>query len=78
MTKPSIEEITDYFFEKLQDMELARNEADTFFNYYSSCGWYVGKKPMKAWRFAVLNWIKRIKPRNDGSQSISDIRNLFH
>ena len=59
MIKPTIEEVKDYFFLKLQDLELAKEEGEKFFNYYSSCGWIVGRnKPMKAWKFAILNWIK--------------------
>ena len=81
MTKPTIEELTDAFFEKLQNIEQARHEAEGFFNYYSSVGWVVGKKPMKAWRFAVLNWLRRMnkfKPQNaNNGKSRSDIENFW-
>ena len=61
MTKPTINEITEYFFERTQDLVLSKNEAETFYNRYMSNGWMVGKTPMKAWKFAVLNWLKNIK-----------------
>ena len=66
MTKPTIEEIQDYFFLQLQDLEVSKEESEKFFNYYGSCGWIVGRnKPMRNWQFAVNNWIKNYKSYKD-------------
>ena len=55
-TKPSITDIEDYCKEKgiLIDSE-------SFFDYYESKGWIVGKAPMKDWKAAVRNWAKNDK-----------------
>jgi len=58
-TKPTPDELIDYFTEKGSD----RNEAERFWNYYESKGWVVGKNsPMKNWKAAVANWLKNSKP----------------
>ena len=61
MKQPDLQEVTNYFYLKLNNVKLSQHEAEGFYNYYMSCGWMVGKKPMKAWKFAVLNWIRNIK-----------------
>jgi hypothetical protein len=38
-------------------------EADTFFNYYESNGWRVGRNPMKSWVSALANWKKNYDSR---------------
>ena len=51
---PSIEMIVEYFAIK----ESSENEANKFFNYYSSIGWLVGgKTKMKDWKASARNWI---------------------
>ena len=37
------------------------NEAMSFFDYYSSKGWQVGRSPMKDWKAAARNWVRRSK-----------------
>ena len=44
-TKPTVEEVHDYVLEKGYHVD-----AETFFNFYESKGWMVGKSPMKNWR----------------------------
>ena len=34
-------------------------DADAFVDYFVSCGWKVGNKPMKDWQAAVRNWERR-------------------
>lgn len=61
MKAPTKEEVNEFFIERLPNKAQALEEADTFFNYYMANGWTQGKgKPIKAWKYAVLNWIKRI------------------
>jgi len=49
--KPSLSEIRDFIFEKGYQVS-----AETFFNYYESNGWKVGRNPMKNWKAAVCHW----------------------
>ncbi len=51
--KPSIEEIKEYCIERKNVVD-----AESFFNYYESKGWKVGKSPMKDWKSAVRTWEK--------------------
>jgi len=51
---PSLEEIDAYIKEKGFTFQ-----ADRFFDYYTSVGWKVGKKPMKDWKAACRNWARR-------------------
>ena len=56
--KPTIDEIKQYISEKKYSID-----AESFFNYYESNGWKVGKNPMKNWPAAVSNWNKRENPK---------------
>ena len=56
--KPTIDEIKQYITEKKYSID-----AESFFNYYESNGWKVGKNPMKNWPAAVSNWNKRENPK---------------
>lgn len=54
--KPTIEEIQKYIEEKNYHID-----AESFFNFYESKGWVVGKSPMKDWRAACRTWEKTWK-----------------
>lgn len=58
--KPTIEEIEQYAAEKNLTVD-----ANRFFDFYESKGWFVGKSPMKDWRAALRNWAKN----NTGEQT---------
>ena len=50
--KPSLEEVRAYI--EMQHYDI---DAQSFFDYYESCGWTVGKnKPMKDWKASVRYW----------------------
>ena len=50
--KPTFKEVEAYIREQNYDID-----AQTFFDYYESCGWTVGKnKPMKDWKASVRYW----------------------
>ncbi len=52
--QPSIEEVKTYFLEN----NFPEQEAQKFYNYFSSVGWLVGgKTPMVNWQAAAENWI---------------------
>jgi hypothetical protein len=51
---PNYEELQKYFIEKSSTSQ----EAEKFFNYYTSKGWLVGgKSKMKDWKASANNWI---------------------
>ncbi len=51
---PNYEELLNYFIEKSSTIQ----EAEKFFNYYTSKGWLVGgKSKMKDWKASANNWI---------------------
>jgi uncharacterized protein YdaU (DUF1376 family) len=55
-SKCSFEQAFEYMANKIS-LDLAKIEAEKFFNYYESNGWKVGKNPMKNWRASANNWI---------------------
>ena len=53
--KPSVGEVSAYAVEMLYEID-----AQAFVDHYDACGWVVGKnKPMKDWKAAVRNWVRR-------------------
>ena len=51
---PTIQKVKFYF----EEVKSTKNEAERFYNYYSSNGWLVGgKTQMKDWQAAARNWI---------------------
>lgn len=54
--KPTIEEIEAYVKEKNYSVN-----AEIFYNFYESKGWYIGKNKMKNWKSAVATWENKIK-----------------
>ncbi len=56
--KPLLEELRNYF---LEIGEL--DESEIMFDYYESKGWKVGRSPMKCWKSAARNWIRRLNKK---------------
>ncbi len=56
--KPTASEIN----QRIQEMNY-HLDAETFYNYYESNGWKVGKNKMKSWTSALANWNKTQKQR---------------
>lgn len=54
--KPTIPEITDYCFERKNNVN-----PEQFFDHYEAKGWKIGKSPMKDWQAAVRTWEKNGK-----------------
>ena len=50
-TRPEIEEIRAYCQERGNNVN-----PETFFNFYESKGWLIGKSKMKNWKAAVRTW----------------------
>ena len=57
-TAPSIEEISIYCRERNNGVD-----PQTFYDFYESKGWFVGKNKMKDWKAAVRTWEKREKEK---------------
>jgi len=53
---PRLEEIQNYILEKKYNVN-----AETFFNFYESNGWKVGKNKMKSWKASVATWNSKNK-----------------
>jgi hypothetical protein len=49
--KPTVEKIQEYCKERNNTVD-----GETFFDFYESKGWMVGKTKMKDWKAAVRNW----------------------
>jgi len=58
--KPTIEDIKLEMMNKW-DERNASYQANRFYDYYESNGWFVGKNKMKSWRHAVSGWMARTK-----------------
>ena len=65
--KPTIEEIKAYCSERRNNVD-----AESFYDFYESKGWYVGKNPMKDWKAAVRTWEKNSYGKNN-RQSQPDV-----
>ena len=52
--KPTLEEVKAYIKEKQLNAD-----GETFYDYYESVGWYVGKNKMKNWKASLNNWSRR-------------------
>jgi hypothetical protein len=57
--KPALAEIAD-FIGTLDNCYIAdrMKEAESFFDFYESKGWVVGKSGMKDWKAAARNWVR--------------------
>ena len=58
-TPPSLDEVICYFREK-GDLDPT-GQGESFFNFYESKGWLVGKTKMKSWKASVSGWMSRNK-----------------
>ena len=56
---PTIEEVRQYCEERKNGID-----AETFWNFYQSKGWKVGKEPMKDWKACVRTWENKRKQEN--------------
>lgn len=61
---PTVIEISCQMESKGLPLNEADREADSFWNFYESKGWYVGKTKMKKWKASVNNWLRNYKPAN--------------
>jgi len=62
--KPTVNEIADYCIERKNNID-----AETFYDFYESKDWKIGKNKMKAWKACVRTWEKRQTKNNNGGMS---------
>lgn len=68
---PNFDSVEDYFHQTLKHPD----EAQKFYDYFTSNGWRVGRNPMKDWRAAARNWVRRSAPRPPSQRESSvDVR----
>ena len=60
--KPTVEQIKEYCKERNNTVD-----GETFFDFYESKGWLVGKTKMKDWKAAVRNWERSDNTGKSGS-----------
>ena len=61
--KPSVEEVAAYCRERNNGVD-----AQYFWDFYESKGWYVGRSPMRDWRCAVRTWEKNNRTSGSGQK----------
>lgn len=61
--KPTPVDVAQYMDEKAGLGIKAMGEANSFYDFYESKGWVVGKVKMKCWKAAVRNWLKGAKDK---------------
>ena len=70
--KPTVEEIRSYCLERKNGID-----PETFYNYYESKGWVIGKNgKMKDWKAAVRNWNRNQKPTADEQKQAKEAEDL--
>ena len=57
---PSLEEIKEYCLQRKNGVD-----ANTFYNFYESKGWMIGKNKMKNWKAAIHTWEKNKKQKGE-------------
>ena len=65
-TPPTVQEVSDYLFEKGMTFDPER-----FVDFYESKGWLVGKTKMKCWKAAARTWSKRDDGKSQTSRQSS-------
>ena len=60
--KPTIDVIKDYCNERNNNID-----AETFFDFYESKGWFIGKNKMKNWEASVRTWEKKEQKNNNNN-----------
>jgi hypothetical protein len=55
--KPTLNEIHSYCLERNNSINF-----ETFYDFYESKNWMIGKNKMKDWKAAIRNWERREKP----------------
>lgn len=65
-TPPLYPEVYQYFFDKLQDKQVAESMANRFFYFYTKNDWKIKVaknkwQPMKSWKGTINTWIRNME-----------------
>jgi len=71
-TPPSLLEVQNLIIEK----KYLSVSAQSFWNFYESKNWYVGKNKMKDWKKALAGWESREKEKNGKSNQTGNVIGL--
>ncbi len=63
-TAPTVDDVRKYALDLVsrKGYENASHHCGAFFDYFESNGWKVGRNPMKDWKAAFRNWVRRDRP----------------
>lgn len=62
---PSLEMVKDYFL----TINGSDTDAECFYDYFAANGWRTGKNPIKDWKAAARNWMRRKSEFNATTQN---------
>lgn len=62
---PSLEMVKDYFL----TINGSDTDAECFYDYFTANGWRTGKNPIKEWKAAARNWMRRKSEFNATNQT---------
>lgn len=68
---PTLEMVKAYCLERGNDID-----SETFYDFYESKNWFVGKNKMKDWQAAVRTWERSNKKTTAKDKTVSDIRDI--
>lgn len=71
-TPPTVEEVQEYCFERGNAVD-----AQSFVDFYTSKGWYVGKTKMKDWKASVRTWEKNQRQKNKKSKDDEGLEGYY-
>lgn len=60
--KPTFSEVEQHLSDLKQQGKTINFTAETFYNFYESKGWVVGRNKMKNWQACVRTWISKSRP----------------
>ena len=69
---PTLEEVQTYCFERSNNVDAQR-----WYDFYSSKGWYVGKNKMKDWKAAIRTWEKDTKAKKSFKSSADELQEMI-
>jgi len=64
--KPTISDIKKYCLERKNNVDC-----ETFYDFYESKGWLIGKNKMKSWKACIRTWEKRNTKTNTNDRTTS-------
>lgn len=67
-SKPTVLEISEYCILRNNNLN-----AETFFDFYESKGWLIGKNKMKDWKASIRTWEKSNNNKNQTNENLNNL-----